>query len=509
MHKCLTRSLALLLTPCLIMAPSSHSPTHVADFNTQVLMLHPAFVRPAPETVAPPTMRSFFKECQIAPLFLLAFSPTDWLVNMYEDYFWLVPIIAIAITAFSFLVISVNSYQRVVIRRAKSQVHKAVNNLYERLRRRSYPETIPNACYYWLRTVMRSGYPIFVLRYLESLLARTPDGLSEPATKAWIELAKGMTVWIRDMELKKRGSEPSRILFRANRPNKDPESLKTYLEILLNDRAQKESVSKLNTSSPAETADEYFALGLESLLIPQCAPPKGIWQTIIARLQARMLMKRHGAPPLTFADLNNLVNVPISDTTAIHPKEYEIFQDVAAYVLNQTFVPSLEKTGAQLLFAGPHLLPADFNQRLALAPLVSTEHGDELWLSLHGRVEHDLYLTEEGIAVGVLVMTRDGNVWVADSLKWVTDQNVLVLKKLGPARLHRIFEKASNGVNLIHELELPMSKNAFQLMYAMLNSEIAAFGRLWQLTKIEMDGNGFFLTFQTVQHVRTEMARAA
>src|SRR5215467_3523067 len=162
----------------------------------------------------------------------------------------------------------------VLVRSGPSPRAKAdFDHLLNRMRARQYPKSLQTLAFYWLRTVIASGYDPQEWREICRLLSQIP-----PLDPAWSQTATDLQNWVRQMTYPDpEAQQPAPVRLERIASHLNPEMLAPYICRLLNEWLPREIARllvdepgmSLETPSmePADIPASVTARAIERLLV--------------------------------------------------------------------------------------------------------------------------------------------------------------------------------------------------------------------------------------------------
>ncbi|MBV8905907.1 MAG: hypothetical protein JOZ22_19910 [Acidobacteriia bacterium] len=285
----------------------------------------------------------------------------------------------------------------------------AVEDLFQRLRQRLYPETLPVLASYWLKTVYRAGNDLGCWRQTQESLRRAADqefSGDEPSRAVLLELQ----CYIQDSILTPSQATPgARLQAEAVHARLDPDSFAAYFTRLLNEWLPVEVARLLTNESESGVWQEE----------------DGIPVLATARALERLLVRERLSP----ATLEMLLRPALCSSRAIYPADAEILRDVVLALLGRTAAPDTAVLPALLLGAAPYShLPTNFHEAVSHARIVRRPGGNELYVPLALSDVQEILRTDQ-VQIGSILVTSDGRWWESEKLLYGENYGVVYLPK--------------------------------------------------------------------------------
>lgn len=335
---------------------------------------------------------------------------------------------------------------------------KDLDALLARMRRRSYPETMPVLGSYWLKTVYAKGHK---QRWWDGLNGSLKHVIrEEPLDESGREVLIQIQDWIQQTVLRS-GKTPdaAQVQSRLYRSNLAPERLTCYVRRLLNQWMPAEVAYLLTTEGmPARQAEngipvQAIAKAIERLLLRDCLSPV----TLEMLLQSELLAPHQ-----------------------IYPADAEILRDVALALLGQTWAPAPPVMPVTLLTLAPESpLPTDYPKAVRHAFLVEGERSQEIHVPIAEAQALEM-LKHDSMRIASTLLTVDGRWWESKNLEG-GEQNAIEYTAAGLLRIDFSSEHARLALPLPYQ-PLHWSDREH------LPDSYEVFGREWRVASWEMDG---------------------
>jgi len=298
----------------------------------------------------------------------------------------------------------------VSVRPAKvTAITDSVEDLFQRLRRRLYPETSPVLASYWLKTVYRSGYDLRWWRRTQDSLRLAADrefAGHEPSRSVLLELESYIQKSIVATGQAPPAAPPQAEAVHARL---DPDSFAPYFTRLLNEWLPVE-VARLLTDESEPT------LWQQEEGIPVLATAKAL---------ERLLVRER----LSAATLEMLLQPELCSPRDIYPADAEILRDVVLALLGRTAAAEHAVLPALLLGVAPYShLPSNFKDTVPRARLIRPPAGDEVYIPLAPADVQEILKTDQ-VQIGSILVTADGRWWESEKLLYGENHGVVFRPK--------------------------------------------------------------------------------
>ena len=382
------------------------------------------------------------------------------------------------------------------------EVRRDVRALAERVRRRSYPDTMLVGVFYWLLTLREvyseEHWPV-LKREIERILG-SGAGLASPELPAfkraleWIQLS-GPT---NQKSVRRNNLVPP---FSSEHLAPPDFVAQAFLERVLNEWLPERLLEKYGTRvvSPGWTIESWYeevATCLEEILRPMASFPDV--ETV------QRLDKIRGLPPTPTDDilrwrrkrqatLESLVRVSLADAAAVDPKDREILNDIVLYLLGVTEPPPAAEPGYAWLFPGPlgANLPSDLAQQVCEYPLPAAyASSPSLFIPIkRWRLLDPLVDRIHPLRIQSILLTPDGRIWESQQLEQDAGSPPGVMyRAIGKINV----EPTAQGLFL----RVPISSWPAEISPDLADRmSFDLYHRRWRMRRIEASADGVFAVY--------------
>jgi len=345
-----------------------------------------------------------------------------------------------------------------------SRPQSELDALLLRIRRCLYPENLPVAGSYWLKTAYQEGHKRAWWKKLDQLLTKAlsqelPDSPSHQvlsSVHAWIRQSAGL--------LAGKTTVPGPAAVESLGTNLDPDRLAPYLGRLLNEWL------------PAEVA--YMLVDESDRGRPE---DSGIPVLAMAKALERLLLRERLSP----GTLEMLLDPQLLSPRYIYPAHAEILQDVVFALLGRTAAPVPCVMPATLLgVAAEAALPRNYADAVGYASLVQGADGEQIHVPIAAGQAAEI-LKGDPVRIASIIVTMDGRWWEAASLQ-SGDWHSVVYRPGGRLRIDDTEDHA--------RLHVPWPETQLRWTGASpFQKPFELFGREWHVSRWEAGGERTWL----------------
>lgn len=347
-----------------------------------------------------------------------------------------------------------------------SNVESELEGLLARFRQSRYPETIPVAASYWLKTVWAAGHDLRWWKRLDHLLMQVlkRDSLNSLAREAIIDVQR----WIEQTAIPTGQTGPVR------HPSQN--SIQTSIQRITD--------CEWLAFYAARLLNEWLPVEVAHLLVnegEQFPPGEGIPALAIGRAVENLLIRAR----LSNETLELLLQPGLLSPRYIYPANAEALREVVLYLIGKTESRPQSVLPAEVLCIAPGSpLADDYRAAVAHAFLEQRAGREELHVPI-GPTQASAILRSNEVHIGSIVVTMDGRWWESKSLQSGSFHSVVHL----PMGLLRIDQSADHA-----KLAVPWPENRREWRGEIAFHEtFQIFGREWRSSGWDQDAERAWL----------------